>query len=606
MLETAARFVTSWTGIGVLCGAIFLFAAVAYLRLQIKARPLLKGLRKLNSRLAEIADASDFVGKFEEFNESVSSDPMIGHLWREYAETLVMPRPDDRRQIIRDTEAAANFFNLATIVEARINLRFYREVSNSLPGMGILGTFIGLTAGILLARGGLMTNDTDLMRSALSQLLNGASLAFLTSILGLLLSIPYSYAEKRLDHHIQIAIDTWCNGLGQRLARITPEQIANDQLGELKDQTVQLQRFNTELSVSISSALEERLVQRFVPLMQQTLDVLEAIRANQQQADENLLHKLVDEFRKVFTGAAGSEMNAMASTLEQLTQKLDLAAASISGAGSQAGKELEEATRTAGVEIRKALEEMTNTLAGRQEKSEESFRSAAEGFSEQIRATANDLRQSGQQAGAGLADATARMTDEVSKASENMRSAAIQITSGVERTVGQFGDAVQRQVQAISEIEALARSVTEMLVQLRNNIKELHGVHASLERVSTPLGQVGAGLIATTEAQKKLIEQMEQLQSRTTEAAAAVGGSGEALKEAWENVHQRFAQIDQGLANAFAEINKGVEAHAEGVRNFVTELDQNFSKAASMLSGAIEELSAAIEELPTKQPPGSR
>lgn len=570
-MEAVALFMTSWTGIGVLCGGILLSVVVVYLRLLYKALPIERSVRGLNGRLAAIPDHDAFAQSYEDFHEIVSSSRVVGHIWREYSDTLVFPRSEDSRRIIRNTNDAASFFNFGSIVESRINVRFYREVSNYLPGLGILFTFVGLTAGIYLARGGLMTNDPEIMRSALSQLLNGASLAFLTSITGLLLSLPYSYAEKKLDHRIQMAIDEWCNGLDSRLQSITPEQIASDQLGELKDQTRQLERFNTDLAVSISTALDERLEQRFIPVLQQTLEVLEGIRREQRESSETSIQRMVEEFRKLFTSAAGTEMTAMADTLRQLTSQLETVASSISGAGAQVGRNLEESTTA---------------------------------IADQMQTMAENMRSAGEDAGASLSSAAGHMVEQFTEASGNIREASLQMTEGVRRSVEGFQNAIAGQSEAASEVRSVVEAVSGALNQLKGNIQELRGVHAALERVSTPLAEVAYRLTGIMDEQKGLVARMQELQTSTIDAAASVDGAGNSLRETWENVHGRFEQIDRDLSKAFEEIHKGVTAYTDGTRKFVTELDQNLSRTVSILSGAIEELSSSVEQLGENLPGG--
>ncbi|TOQ08322.1 hypothetical protein CGH04_20465, partial [Vibrio parahaemolyticus] len=68
-------------------------------------------------------------------------------------------------------------------------MRYFNSVPNKLTGLGILGTFLGLVAGIYLASSGIGSNNIDEAKGALSHLLDGASLAFLTSIAGLITSM---------------------------------------------------------------------------------------------------------------------------------------------------------------------------------------------------------------------------------------------------------------------------------------------------------------------------------------------------------------------------------------------------------------------------------
>ena len=62
-----------------------------------------------------------------------------------------------------------------------------------MTGLGILGTFVGLVLGV----GGFDTSTTDAVMVSITHLLGGMSTAFLTSIVGVLLSLAFSHIYKK-------------------------------------------------------------------------------------------------------------------------------------------------------------------------------------------------------------------------------------------------------------------------------------------------------------------------------------------------------------------------------------------------------------------------
>lgn len=58
-----------------------------------------------------------------------------------------------------------------------------------LTGIGVVGTFLGLSIGVGGASSGLASPDIQVARSAMSDLLSGAQLAFVTSLMGLFFSL---------------------------------------------------------------------------------------------------------------------------------------------------------------------------------------------------------------------------------------------------------------------------------------------------------------------------------------------------------------------------------------------------------------------------------
>ncbi|MBO8132239.1 MAG: hypothetical protein H0Z29_12165 [Candidatus Marinimicrobia bacterium] len=107
-------------------------------------RPCSKGIEDAKASVDQYSKGT-LTTNFEELNQEMSSNPLIGNLWSEYDKTLVKIKRDDGTEDVFSTIEASYFFNEANILESRINLKFYNAVPGILTGLGILGTFVGLT-----------------------------------------------------------------------------------------------------------------------------------------------------------------------------------------------------------------------------------------------------------------------------------------------------------------------------------------------------------------------------------------------------------------------------------------------------------------------------
>ena len=96
--------------------------------------------------------------------KALTANPIFGEAWGEFTECLIFPQePDKPLQISRD---AAEYFHSSAVIDRHLSIRYYNSVTNILTGLGILGTFIGLAAGISLAQAGLREDDIQLMHLA--------------------------------------------------------------------------------------------------------------------------------------------------------------------------------------------------------------------------------------------------------------------------------------------------------------------------------------------------------------------------------------------------------------------------------------------------------
>jgi len=96
----------------------------------------------------------------------------------------------------------SDFFSAENISEKLLNLRMINSIPGIMTGLGILGTFIGLIIGISsihITKGEILLND-------IQSLLSGMNIAFLTSIVGIILGLYWILNEKRHYKNLLIEI----------------------------------------------------------------------------------------------------------------------------------------------------------------------------------------------------------------------------------------------------------------------------------------------------------------------------------------------------------------------------------------------------------------
>ena len=98
---------------------------------------------------------------------------------------------------------SSNFFSEFNVCKASfINLRTLDSASGTLVGLGLLGTFLGLTLGI----NGFDSSTAENIKTSINSLLGGMGTAFMTSLAGMLLSMLYTSCDKfwryKLSKHL--------------------------------------------------------------------------------------------------------------------------------------------------------------------------------------------------------------------------------------------------------------------------------------------------------------------------------------------------------------------------------------------------------------------
>lgn len=101
------------------------------------------------------------------------------------------------------------YLNEDSLYLANVNAGLYAAIPGILTGAGLLFTFTGLSAGISLGSQGLASThlDLSLLLETLTNLLSGAGQAFLTSLVGLLLSLLFVFGSNHRHNALLVSIE---------------------------------------------------------------------------------------------------------------------------------------------------------------------------------------------------------------------------------------------------------------------------------------------------------------------------------------------------------------------------------------------------------------
>lgn len=553
--DRVAIFVTSPMGVLVICACIVGWAIIAYLTFRVRINPVIRELRKVSGNLP-----SKFVEEFEQYDESVRHSPVLEHIWHEFDETLIK-LPDSEPPAIKNTCGAGEYFTQAAVVGNRLNLRFYNALPNLLTGTGILGTFIGLVAGIWLASKGLASSDAETVKQSLQALLHGASLAFLTSIAGLITSILFSWREKHWIHKLESLRGRWISMLDSSLDRVNNELLSHEILAESRDQTVVLKSFTQDLAFQIADAFQEKMSTSLTPLMDRLVDAVESLRTEQQQSNDSALQMMVEKFSDQLTGSAGQELTKLGDTLNDLNDKLG----SQIEAMSERHREIEDASRQTVDQLGSA------------------FNSGIEQFRTEVSASIKEI--------------TTGLGGVVTEMSEQIRNATKEATDRFSQITKEFDSAIGNVRESLGGAAELAERYHEIISKTEAAMASVNEANAALAGVVEPISDAAIKFGQTSTEMQGVSQKISETSSEISRAVDNIGGLQEDIKAVWQNYQTRFESVDNGLARVFEELDSGLGRYTQTVKGFIEGLDQHTSSIVSDLAGASSELNSAIEEL---------
>lgn len=343
----------------------------------------------------------------------------IASIAESYAQTICIDITEKKQT---NTPALELFSEFSTCSAHKINLRLLDTAAGTLVGLGLLGTFLGLTLGIK----DFDSSSTQNIQKSIQLLLSGMGTAFITSLVGMLLSMIYSFVDKywrnRLSKHLHVLTNkldslyyiddrtlddlneqalaksiastmkevvehemrSVVNALNEKLTYnsesgevTTVANAIREILKENQEQSKALKSFSTDLAMELNNGFDEvlsrQMQQKILPLMENvdatTKAIVEHIDQMASQVSSpatDMIQTVVDELKnsmsemmKEFSsGLSGSATNE----LEILAHQLGAAAQSMADFPNNMAN-ISSTLQVTIEEVKNAVSEISNTSA---------------------------------------------------------------------------------------------------------------------------------------------------------------------------------------------------------------------------------------------------
>lgn len=341
----------------------------------------------------------------------------IAPIAESYAETICIDITEKKQT---NTPALEFFSEFSSCSAYKINLRLLDTAAGTLVGLGLLGTFLGLTLGIK----DFDSSSTQNIQKSIQLLLSGMGTAFITSLVGMFLSMIYSFCDKywrnRLSKYLYILTykldslyyiddrtldDLNEQALAQSIASTMKEVVENEIrfvintlnekltynsesgetstianaireiLKENQEQSRALKSFSTDLAMELNNGFDETLSrqmqQKILPLMENVDATTKAIVEHIDQMASQVASPATDMIQNVVDGLKNSMSEMMkefssglsgsaTNELETLSHQLGKAAQSMADFPNNM-QQISATLQVTIEEVKNAVSEISNT-----------------------------------------------------------------------------------------------------------------------------------------------------------------------------------------------------------------------------------------------------
>ena len=609
----------------------------------------------LNARRKEIETYLDILKKynpqnvnvyFESLSQKMENSDLIKGIWRKYQRTLIsIPGKDGLEKY--STVESESYFSVTAFTEG-MKGGLWSGLAGTFTGIGILGTFIGLTIGLA----GVDTSSTGALSSSISGLLGGMSTAFVTSIFGIVSAIVFGVWHSQNMKRFGDAVSRFTDALDQVFIRKSVEEIL---LEESRAQRAAMEQLSTDMAISICDHLPDvldQLAEKMDSAMKGNLDtMLVGLSERQDKQTEQLMQissntsSLVsggfDQLGDVLKKGVGRGAEELGNSLKNLSTDIASLAEGIQDILDRSTKASSEANQKTLDALNEAISKMNETMEGMANKQTEEtdkniqrmtalmeeMKTTMKDIFDEMAASAKEQRteigkiakDSADQTKENLGAINASVKElmaEIADQMQQMQSMMDTHEKHMQETLDQMRQAVSSSgnvVNAAGKTVEAAGKTAKVFVEAADDVSmKLKTATEPLQKAAQPLQLAAASLdsgvkvlaqsMTKQQAESKSIaDSMQKISSDYKESSLYVKNVLEETKKSWTAYEDRFKGVSGEMDKAFDQLTKGMQDYNkvtdDGLRDKLTKFDEVMSNAISRLAGVTEEVNDNIEDL---------
>ncbi|MFK7824847.1 MAG: hypothetical protein AB8G05_11865 [Oligoflexales bacterium] len=544
-----AEFIISPSFVWIWCGFIGLYALKWLTNLYWKSSKIKSHLRDVLKVLASFKNTGEMIENFNTVHGRFIQSSTLTTPWQAYQHSLLKIFAEQNKEsgnvskaaqykAIRATRDSSEFFCPQTIIYPSIDQKLYAAIPNHLSGMGILGTFCGLSCGIYLARHGLAGGAMHEIQHGLAQLLSGASLAFWTSIVGIFTSIVFSRIERNRMAGMVDLIAKLNHTFGGLIQTISIEQLTNKQLSQNHQQNINL----------------EKIVQSLKIIYQDRAD-----------ANEKVLKQIAKEFHDTLTESSGKEIKYIATAFQKIHEGLRETKDALNSSGKYLLDSVEASTKM----FKKNLHELSHQF-------QSNFHLTNESVQQTFKDSAKDIHISLQKSAFEMSDAIRKPAHELGQSFKILQQ-QIQITGeNISKTSEQNAENTKKVMESHAKLSEFINPL----------IHAAHAISKACNEAQASLNMSSSAAIKISEA----VKHMDQINRQTK-------NSWEAYCKRFEGVDQNLNHIFQQTNTSLHSYSEKVKGFTSELDKHMSKGVVTLAGAVGDLNQAITSLPEAIKSV---------
>ena len=582
-------------------------------------------VKPLDARYKEIETYLDILKKynpqnvnvyFESLSQEMEDSDLIKGIWRKYQRTLIsIPGKDGLEKY--STVESESYFSVAAFTEG-MKGGLWSGLAGTFTGIGILGTFIGLTIGLA----GVDTSSTGALSSSISGLLGGMSTAFVTSIFGIVSAIVFGVWHSQNMKRFGDAVSRFTDALDQVFIRKSVEEILLEELAESRAQRAAMEQLSTDMAISICDHLPDvldQLAEKMDSAMKGNLDtMLAGLSERQDKQTEQLMqissntNSLViggfDQLGDVLKKGVGQGAEELGNSLKNLSSDIASLAEGIRDILDRSTKASSEANQKTLDALNEAISKMNETMEGMANKQTEEtdkniqrmtalmeeMKMTMKDIFDEMAASAKEQRTEIGKIAKDSADQTKENLGAINASVKELMAESGGQMRQMQSIIGKF--AIDSADQTKENLGVINASVKELMAEIADQMQQMQSMMDTHEKhMQETLDQMRQAVSSSgnvVNAAGKTVEAAGKTAKVFVEAADDVSmklkTAAEPLQKAAQPLQQAAASLDSGV-QVLAQSMTKQQADAKSVAESMQKISGDYMESSLYVKSALEE-----------------
>lgn len=534
-----------------------------------------KELLSVNENLGKI-NADDYANNFNDIDKVMKNNNSVKNIWLDFCSSLTTASLEDDKKRRYAITSAGEFFRFSTITQS-INVAYWKNFGGIFTGIGIFGTFLGLTIGLLGVD--LATSDTAALKEGIGNLLSGISVAFGTSLIGIFCALLYGGFYKYYTDKFNSVIDDLVFCMEKFFPRMTAEQWLAKNLHESREQTKSLKN----LSQDMAQSLEGQLSDRFNELCDKLSGEMQPVFEKLCEAIENLNSSGVSALSDVISSKTESQLDYFVEVLKNISTTMETNVANSARTTEQANSMLLATVN----ELKQSVIDGTEDAVKKQ-------KAASESMAVQIRDIVSMLQNSSTDAMNNFVQRSNEMHGRLTQSLDNAKDTTEVIIKNMQEMSQKQEECLQRSLNSMTDkMKSFTDNLYAVLEKHKNSVENLYakinGVAESVKELSKGLDESSITFKSTVEPVKSAINTLKE------ETQKMMVESKKVQKIIAEQIHslENSGQITSDNLKNLTEINK---ESAQKISESWSRYSDNFDNIGGEIKAATEDISKRLSE----------